>query len=352
MRGRCAPQRGGDDRRTSDAMQFRRVTTALLLWFTLVTATFFVQWQFTGDAAHTPTAEVSLFGVTIFGDYGFDNATLSLGTLALWLVLSFLFCYVTARAIGRVCRAVVSPDRYLAVGSVFAVLLASVASLCWARSYWGYWISRSEAAAAWWKIDRVTSFARVTCRAGRGRWRCVAERPPPVGEILADCARDSYYCLEERLPVSLTHAGVDLLNVLPAPLTMRAVEHALATPRTVVRADAGYSGDRVLSGYIVSGTATEHRKQLLAVALAGPEIANDHHPMYEMLIDINTPSTRLVRRRTFFYDVAGIEGAEPPRVVLAAGIGALLIAVPSSLAAACLVAGFRRDRAHRPGSTA
>lgn len=330
------------ERRTSSRMRSLRVAWVLWLWFVVVTAAFFTQWHFTYHSRNTVSTRISLFGVILVDDDSL--VATSLWIVALWLVLSLLFCYVVAASVGRACQSVISPAKVLAYGVIFAALAAGVMCAYWARSYWGYWISRPEPAAGWWQIDRVTSFARVTCKLEGGRWRCVPEQPPSLREIANDCASDLYYCLEERLPVSLSQSGVSLPSTAPLPGTITALEAVLATRTFVVRAERGYSGDRILGGYVVSGAGVQHNQRLLAFALSGPEISNDHHPMYEAIVDVTSQPPRVVRRRVFFYDVAGIEGAEPPQMLLAATIVASSVAVPVSLAAACLVAYVRRSR--------
>ncbi|HKO56083.1 MAG TPA: hypothetical protein VJ276_09405 [Thermoanaerobaculia bacterium] len=322
----------------------------LWLWFVLLTVTLFTGWHATYHADDTISTRISLFSITIVqnGSMVFSSSWI----VVLWLVVSLIISFAAATGVSRACRPFVSPAKWLALGSVSAVAVAVFASACWARSYWGYWISRPAANGAWWQIERVKSFGGVSCEMQRGHWRCVTAQAPTLAKIAADCASDSYYCLEERLPVSLSHAGVQLPNIALSETSLRALETVLGSRGVVVRAEPGYSGDRVLAGYAVSGAAWRRRGQLLAFALSAPEISNDHHPMYEIVADAATRPPQILRKRVFYYDVAGIEGAEPPRLVLASVILMWCVTVPASLLAAVWLAHRRRVIWLRSKSTA
>jgi hypothetical protein len=160
-----------------------------------------------------------------------------------------------------------------------------------------------------WNVSEVAAVADVSCDRTAREWHCTPAKQPVVTEVVAACERDSYYCLSERVVAALSERRL-IHDGLPPPSARdaRTLASALASEGLVVPAEPGYTGDQTLRGALVVGRTPEGRRVLL-VGLAGPEISNDHHPYYELLLDADTG--QVVGSRRFYWDFAGVEVLEP-----------------------------------------
>jgi len=96
--------------------------------------------------------------------------------------------------------------------------------------------------------------------------------------------------------------------------------------------DPGYPNAKDLWGlvYHLKGPAGE---ELLLLALRGGEISNDHYPYYEFFFTRTSAGTwQFDSAHRFFFDIAGMEGAEFFALTLGFSILGLAITVPITIA--------------------
>jgi hypothetical protein len=75
--------------------------------------------------------------------------------------------------------------------------------------------------------------------------------------------------------------------------------------------EEGYNDSDLLQGVVIDALSKSGQR-LVFVGLNGRQLSNDHFPYYEIVFTGDTGSSALsyMRGQRFFYDVAGIEGAE------------------------------------------
>jgi hypothetical protein len=299
-------------------------------------------------------ANLSLFGVA--------TATLEArnGAVVEWVVhpggvavalltaaASLAFATYVARALQRLFVTRGRAASWISGGALIVVALACVAATAFSKWYWGYWIARPEPAAAWWKVKAVHELSFVRCDREAKPVRCTIDGSHIVAAAIRHCAKDPYECAGDRLPAALHRAR--LLSPRPRAVAsdvLRRVERALADDRVVAKQQPPYRGNALLGGWIARGSAAGG-SPVIAATLSGGEVSNDHHPVYELALD---GVGRVVRRRMFFYDVAGLEGTEFEVLAPVLAGWALLVWVPLGLAGTMLAEACARvaSRHNRP----
>jgi hypothetical protein len=90
-----------------------------------------------------------------------------------------------------------------------------------------------------------------------------------------------------------------------------------------VKSASGYDSNSGLHGLVVSFASSDGRTYNLLAARGG-QVSNDHYPYYEALFD---DQGNLLRSQMFYFDVAGMEGADgwPSLFVVAVLIWLVLI---------------------------
>lgn len=84
--------------------------------------------------------------------------------------------------------------------------------------------------------------------------------------------------------------------------------HAANDAGLLTRGTAGYPDTTTLWGHIGVTTLADGREVVLAT-VAGYEYSNDHYPYYEMVAVFEDDALRIINSQSFFFDIAGIEGA-------------------------------------------
>jgi hypothetical protein len=107
---------------------------------------------------------------------------------------------------------------------------------------------------------------------------------------------------------------MDPAKALPdAYLQPAEIQQQLRVARALVPGDPGYPDATCLSGAAVEVEDAQGGVTLV-VGLRGRQVSNDHYPYYEATLRRAVDGWRLERVQRFFYDVAGMEGAEWPRL--------------------------------------
>lgn len=119
-------------------------------------------------------------------------------------------------------------------------------------------------------------------------------------------------------------AGIDAIAApeMSAKLVDAVVREFLHRGLTV-NSSHGYNSDRQLHGLVMSFVSRDGRP-LTLIAARGGQVSNDHYPYYEALFD---DKMDLVQSHMFYFDVAGMEGAEGWPVLILSSIVAGILTV-------------------------
>ena len=212
----------------------------------------------------------------------------------------------------------------LGTTSLMALVAAGVS-----KSYWGYWFRRPNVLPEAKSLVSVDQVVAVT----------TGEPASTKFQIDDSYAKDDaylpddYYFLDERHWVTLVENGVlpadfsfeQELGLLTNFYQQLSATELLATPTPGYEDNAQY-----LEGVVTIGT-TANGEQLALASLKGGQMSNDHYPYYEMVfhIDPATQALTFVRGQRFFYDLAGLEGAEWPALWILFTVVALSILLPA-----------------------
>jgi hypothetical protein len=158
-------------------------------------------------------------------------------------------------------------------------------------------------------VTSLQAFSEIECILLTDSYVCQKIGDHSIVLLAKRCEEDAYYCTTERIPFDLARRGVASVVVSVPDGLLRALERSLADATFLRPAEAGYRGNSRLYGVIASGLDSEGRPST-AVGLGGRELSNDHYPYYEVAALIAGNRLEIRSARVFFYDVAGIEGAE------------------------------------------
>jgi hypothetical protein len=192
------------------------------------------------------------------------------------------------------------------------VIVSFIVSVSMSRSYWGYLFARPPVLHEIQQVESISAVIPVTTETlDDGGRRLIVQDDYSIADRLMYGKNDQYYCLDERL--LLAFSEMRLLpdahtTELPSPPLMFSLVQQtgiLAEP------DDGYNDSDLLQGVVID-TLSRSGQRLVFVGLTGRQLSNDHYPYYEMAFIGDTGSSTLsyIRGQRFFYDVAGIEGAE------------------------------------------
>ena len=234
-----------------------------------------------------------------------------------WLGLAgnILCCYILAVILSKAfTRATRFRRPALAYG--FVALVMIVASFCvaigFSRMEWGYYFSRPGVLQEMSDITAVSSVIPVKTIPEEGNHRrIVVQDDYSIAKSLEYAKEDPYYCLDERLLFDLekrgllpSHPSTDLSG-LPDIFSLVRDTGILATP------SEGYNDSDILRGIVIDAMGKSGQR-LVFLGLTGMQLSNDHYPYYELVFSGTAGSETLsyIHGQRFFYDVAGIEGAE------------------------------------------
>jgi hypothetical protein len=210
------------------------------------------------------------------------------------------------------------------VGIGLVAILSFFGAIGVSKLYWGYYVQRPSLDKRIREIERVISLTAIRSEnQSDGTMRFVVNDTYSIADRLNGCRDEdpsySYYCLSERVLVVLDDFGK-----LPAlPDRMHSGELALLYDRleaTKLLRDGspGYEHAKELVGIALEAEGKDGQRYLF-VGVTGRQVSNDHYPFYEFLFHVPDRDSvpMLLSRNRFFYDVAGMEGAEWPVAFLA-----------------------------------
>jgi len=251
--------------------------------------------------------------VSIVTGAGGTRVAVRWGLLALDLLLTYVLAAYLARALARV-TGLRRPGPAYGLVVAASVALAFLVSIAMSRAYWGYFLERPPVPRAMGDIARVASVTPVLTAAAAGGAPALAIREDfSLTNALASGRNDPYYCLEERLLIDLDRRGllpavhsVALPPDLPDLLPLIRSTGLLAAP------EAGYEEEAARLGGVIIDAVDGAGRRLVVMGLGGGQVENDHYPYYEMVFSeaSGAPGLAYAGGHRFFYDVAGIEGAE------------------------------------------
>ena len=256
-----------------------------------------------------------------------------------------------------------SPLRFLKTwGLTFAALtaLSGGLSIGFSKALWGYPFTAPalpETVSEFDEILTITPFKVIDASSPTYQLapEVLSDRNylQPLGDsgYLGSTKCNTEYCHPSRVLVQLVEQGT-LTEVKPSlpPAQLLQAEQQLRQSDLLLTADGDYA-ETVLweSGLIVEAMADGQRH--LFYAINAGQIENDHYPYYEIVFQQDSLATplELVEMNQFFYEIAGIEGAD----FRAIWILFTMLSLPVSLViAVCLYGlGQRRDRASIATST-
>lgn len=180
---------------------------------------------------------------------------------------------------------------------VFASLTLSVAAgVGFSLHYWGY---------AW-------SLPELDQRAQHAKWHAAStfvsaddgHEWSPHSLTLRDYAQydQTDCCQVGRIVPFLDEPTLVELS----PTELRAIERELLARVPLEGGEPGYAFARRLHGIVVAGEDSEGQPLVFA-SFFGGEVSNDHHAMYDVLLQ-RGPSPRVLSVSRSYDDVAGIEG--------------------------------------------
>jgi hypothetical protein len=248
------------------------------------------------------------------------------------LTINLVTCYLLSAACVALVKVATGLRRPFLVygGAVLGVLcLGFPVSVALSRSYWGYFFRRPSVLA---ELGSVTEVVRVvpvsTEQTAAGGYRLVANADYSVAEHLAYAREDPYYSLDERMLLHLAERHL-LPRETAKSLDDGGLYDLLVETGLLAEPQDGYMSAGLLNGVVVQAR-TASGAELVFVSATGGQVSNDHYPCYEMVFERQPQSGQLafVRGQRFFYDVAGMEGAEWYAIWFAISTTGVVLALP------------------------
>ena len=234
----------------------------------------------------------------------------------------------------------------IAVALTISVSVGLVLGAWVSREYWGYFFLRPTTPAALRSAVALRSVTPVKPLGERVACTLQADPEYSVQQRLQWAAEDPYYAHEGRLLEHLVARGLDPVRApRNEPLQVQAIHQQLRAKGVLVGGEPGYDNATCLSGAAVEVVDEQGRVALVA-GLRGQQVSNDHYPYYEAtFLPTAEHGWRLSSSQRYFYDVAGIEGAEWPWLH-----GFFALAVQAAIAALALI--YSASRARTPQNNA
>jgi hypothetical protein len=143
--------------------------------------------------------------------------------------------------------------------------------------YWGYWIALPSAnvVASLASLERFTTFG---C--------CTPDDSRSGHQALHDAANIEFHYAGDwpiaNVPATLVRRELEPRSEEAVPTAMIAnIREALDSRGALVAGQPGYTHAKELWGHVAIGRNT-NGVQVVAAALPGGEVSNDHHPYYEV----------------------------------------------------------------------
>jgi hypothetical protein len=248
------------------------------------------------------------------------------------LVINLATCYLLSAIAVALMKKATGLHRPFPIygGTVFGVAcLAFLISIVFSKYYWGYFFRRPAVLAELDDVTSVTSIVPVTTeQTPTGEYRFVVNADFSIVDQIAYARADPYYNLDERILVYLEDR-----HLLPDKIAMSLDDTDFydLLPGTGLLAEPqdGYTSAGFLKGVIVDAR-TRSGSQLVFLGATGQQVSNDHYPCYEMVFERHPQSGQVtfIRGQRFFFDVAGIEGAEWSVIWLVISLVGVILALP------------------------
>jgi len=204
------------------------------------------------------------------------------------------------------------PARVFLFAIAVICIIAFVTSIIASRLYWGYYFARPSLLLEVDEIANVKAIIPVkTAIDDSGSLRFVVNTDFSLSESISYAERDAYYCLDARVLLYLKQKH--LLPAIPSQdLGDLSGFHSLISKTGLLAIpEEGYYDSVILSGVVIDAEDSASNRLVFA-GVTGRQVSNDHYPYYEVLFR-DHPQNRMLtfsRGQRFFYDIAGIEGAE------------------------------------------
>jgi ABC-type antimicrobial peptide transport system permease subunit len=207
--------------------------------------------------------------------------------------------------------------RTFLIGISIIVVVSFIAALCVSKMYWGYFIDRPKLDNRVQNINKITSFTPILSEINPdGRFNLVVNSSFSMEDEIARCRNQNqssqYYCSSGRILIALDDLGLlpkEDLHMTPDQLTSLYTE--LDSAGLLESGKPGYDRAKELRG-IVLEAETKDGQTFLLVSAHGGQVSNDHYPYYEFSFSKSNSeaSPVLLSSNQYYYDVAGMEGAE------------------------------------------
>jgi hypothetical protein len=180
------------------------------------------------------------------------------------------------------------------------------------KIYWGYFFARPALLREVNEIAQVNAVIPIKTESDvAGKHPIVVNDDFSLTEAIANGKRDPYYCLDERILIELERR-----KLLPAAHAATFVGlpelcSLVNGSGVLAKSEKGYHSTNFLRGIVVEAL-DRSGSRLVFLCLEGGQVSNDHYPYYETVFKRRdgSPELSFVRGQRFFYDVAGMEGAE------------------------------------------
>jgi len=234
-----------------------------------------------------------------------------------WLALvgNLAACYLLAATLSKGFAGATRfrrPAIAYGIVALVMILVSFCVSIGISRSYWGYFFTRPPVLSEVNDVASVVAVFPVKTESGdEGTRRIVAQADYSLADRLAYGRKDRYYCLDERLLLALDKRSLLPSNHVTYAQNLPALYDMIQRTGILAEPTEGYNHSDSLRGVVIDAVDTSG-KRLVLLGLTGMQLSNDHYPYYEMAFSgtIGSPDPCYVRGQRFFYDVAGIEGAE------------------------------------------
>jgi hypothetical protein len=257
------------------------------------------------------------------------------------LIINFTLCYLlSAIAVALIERITGLHRPFFVYGGVALgiICLAFFISVAFSKYYWGYFFHRPAVLAELDDVTSVTSIVPVTTeQTPTGEHRFVANADFSITDQIAYARKDPYYNLDDRILVHLEEKQL-LPEEMATSLDDTALYDLVLETGLLAEPQDGYMSAGFLRGVIVEAR-TMSGSQLVFLSATGQQVSNDHYPCYEMVFERHPQSGQmtLIRGQRFFFDVAGIEGAEWYAIWFVISLIGVIPALPT----VTLIAGVR-----------
>jgi hypothetical protein len=228
--------------------------------------------------------------------------------------LQLVLAYVIAMCLGRLLTMATRPKRRDVLLAVCATGAAALlAAVIVSKQYWGYYFVRPPLDERVARARQVHSVSLVGTEQGAtGDTRFVARRDLSLDEAIQRGRTYPYDAPHYGGLVALADRRL-LPAALPSarPATVTSAYTSLEATGLLVSGEPGYPHARWLYGALVE-FEDDTGQVLTFVGLTSGQVSNDHHAYYELVLSAPSGSgpPRVLSATRFFYDIAGIEGAE------------------------------------------